>query len=619
MQHKYALYAWFIVAIGMLVSVHYYAKWSDNIIGGGDSWGYYLYLPALFIHGDLDNLKTSLETRKSYHPGYYTTDVNPLGVDEVHHVGNGKQVNKYTCGIAIIETPLFFIAHGIAKITGRKADGYSWIYIYMMTLSSPLFVLWSLLYLRRFLLNFFKEHITAIILLILGLGTNLYYFSVHNNAMSHSYLFGLYCFLLYHTYRYHQTGRTRNAVPIGLVAGLITLIRPTEIICLLIPILYGIDSLKAAKEKWAFIMRHKKSNVLAIGTYILMGVPQLIYWKYTAGEFLYYSYGEEGFDFAHPQIIKGIFGYRNGWLAYTPLMYLALAGIPLLFLKNKRDFLLPVLTFLPLHIWVTYSWWCWYYVNGFGSRPMVQSYALLSIPLGWFLVLLFKRHWSAVLAVVISCLLIFLNLFQTYKFDLGVLWSEDANKAYYFSTFFKTKIEMKDLVTYDSGIAQPNPNELKKIKPLGQLTFEDSLDVHVLPTPPHDGFAFRLNAGVQYTPAIHLPVKEYGITGGQWLRASVKCMKKYQQNALYKNSMIVVHMERDGINYYWKDVRLDNKPGNTKPHLWGGQPDIWDEVVFWYKVPNRVKATDYVKVYCWNFGSPEIFVDDLTLELWEHK
>ena len=52
-------WVFFGVLIVYLASFIYYEKWDTGIIGGGDSWGYNAYLPAVFIHRDLDNLKTT--------------------------------------------------------------------------------------------------------------------------------------------------------------------------------------------------------------------------------------------------------------------------------------------------------------------------------------------------------------------------------------------------------------------------------------------------------------------------------------------------------------------------------------------------------------------------------
>jgi hypothetical protein len=98
-----------------------------------------------------------------------------------------------------------------------------------------------------------------------------------------------------------------------------------------------------------------------------------------SGNWLFYSYGNEGFDFLHPHIFDGLFCFKNGWLSYTPIMLFALIGIMLMHDKNKK-ILLPLLTFLAIHIYVINCWWCWHYVNGFGNRPMVETYPLLAVP-----------------------------------------------------------------------------------------------------------------------------------------------------------------------------------------------------------------------------------------------
>ncbi len=64
--------------------------------------------------------------------------------------------------------------------------------------------------------------------------------------------------------------------------------------------------------------------------------PQLLYWKLVSGNWLFYSYGNEGFDFLHPHIFDGLFCFKNGWLSYTPIMLFGLIGIVLMHKKKKK-------------------------------------------------------------------------------------------------------------------------------------------------------------------------------------------------------------------------------------------------------------------------------------------
>jgi hypothetical protein len=105
----------------------------------------------------------------------------------------------------------------------------------------------------------------------------------------------------------------------------------------------------------------------------------MIYWKEMTGQWLYFSYGSnERFFFADPAIIKGLFSWRKGLFLYTPLMIFAFAGIIALW-KRRSPHALPVTIFVPLNIYIIFSWWCWWYGGGFGQRAFIDSYTLMAV------------------------------------------------------------------------------------------------------------------------------------------------------------------------------------------------------------------------------------------------
>lgn len=615
---------WLGIGLLLLISLHLFRAWEANLLfTKGDSWGYYMYLPATFIHHDLPTFTQSLEARAThahFKPNY---ELNPvLGLAEAKHIGDGQQVAKYTCGVALLELPAFAVAHLVAKVGGYPADGYSFPYLYALYLSTFLATFIGLFYLRKILLKYVPDGVAALSLGIVALGTNLFYFTVYNAGMSHPYLFALYAFLIYQSIRFHENPKAAQAIGIGLAAGLITMIRPTEIIVLAIPLLMGITSGKRGKERLASAWRHKELYLLAVCCFLLAGVPQLAYWKYVTGEWLFYSYGEEGFDFAHPKIIQGLFSFKNGWLTYTPIMALSLLGIPFLF--KKRDFLLPVLVFLPLHLWIIYSWWCWYYINGFGSRPMVEVYPLLAIPLSFFVEYALRERWKAWVLTAVAMLLLGLNFFQTYKSAKGTLLNETGNAAFYFSTFFKSRLSPTDLVTYDSGIWPPQFDQLRKKATLAQEGFEqveettqaayyDSLDAR------EGKYAYLLTQGAEFAAGHYFPLEQLGMQGGDYLRISLWVKRLHGFPGEWNCSQVVAAMNRaDGSTFGWSSVRLDNKPGNEDGMIWSGKDGIWAEVVFWYQIPKWEKG-QRAHVFLWNPNGPPIFVDDMEVELWKRR
>lgn len=615
-QHRLSLLALLLLLCAYMASVHFYQRWNREVLGGGDPWGYYLYLPAIFIHHDLLHLEQSLAARERHNSVNRYSTINPLGVDEVRHVGEGRQVNKYTLGVALLFAPFFFIAHFIAGFTDYPADGYSFIYAYCIILSSVFYTLLGLFFLRSVLLRYVNDLTTAIVLIIIGLGTNLYFFTVINGPMSHAYLFCLYALLMYATERWYARLRLPDALLVGATAGLITLIRPTEILCIFIPLLWGIGSRSNFSARLALIRAQYPVYAAAAVAFVLMGLPQLFYWKYTTGHFFYYSYGEEGFNFLNPKIRKGLFSFKNGWLIYTPLMCFALAGIPLLW--RRREYWLPILIILPLHIYITYSWWVWNYINGFGSRPMVQLYALLGVPLALLVAFAIKKRWLIAGLAPVFVLLTGLNLFHTWQFTEGMMWSQDATRAFYFGILGKTRMDYFDLVRYDSNEPQPDTNRISLLRPLFQETFEDSLNAQYTREHTRFGdFAYVLDNATHYSPGLMTEWRQLNTEGGRWLRVSVWCMRQYQGSGFEVSSMLTVAFERNGRNYKWRGLRLDNKPGNTHYSLWGGQPHVWEQVYFFVKIPRRVRPDDLFKVFAWNPTPNLIWLDQLEIELWK--
>lgn len=599
-----------------LISLFFYHRWDTNIIGGGDSWGYNAYLPAAFIHHDLDSLQRTNHIRGLYHHGTGATIANPFGMDCATHIGDGKQILRYTMGVALMQSPFFILGHLYSLITGGPQDGYAFPYVFSVHLSTIFYVFLGLLLLHAVFKDFFDRSTRLFLLATLTLATNLYYFTIYSGPMSHGYLFACYSALIFATHRFYQLPKFKWALLIGLSAGMITLTRPVELIALAIPFFYGIDSFEALKMRFSFFKKHLNLLLPAALLYILIGLPQFIYWKVISGDFLFYSYGEEGFDFSNPKIWKGLTGYANGWLLYTPVMVLALAGI--LFLAKKRTWLAPVLIFLPIHIYITYSWWCWYYINGFGSRPMVETYALLAFPLGYMIEYLQKRPWTKIIWMMLFSLFSLLNIFQTYQHYKGILWSEATNRAYYWAIFGKLERNYNDLVAFDSN--EDQPRKVAFVKTLKIFNFEDSTDQNYVTNVVHGGqFAYKLTKEKVYAPDYNRSIEESGVKPGQWIRFSAWAYKELKETSWWTMPSLVVTFERDNKILKHRPVRIDTKLENPKYSLWGGKSGVWGEVYFYVKVPKGLEPTDRLKAFVGNGAGRPVYLDDMRVEVWEKR
>lgn len=430
LRNRNLLSAGVILALALLVTgIQTNTKpWRDPMkVLAWDVKSYYAYLPAALIYHDL-----SMEFTKE-EPEFFGDKFWPKPTP------SGGLSLVMTMGLAYMYLPFFLAGHLYAWLSGAETHGFSEPYIFFLVFSALAYLVAGLLVLRKLLLRYFPDHMVALTLLLVVAGTNLLYYSSIEGPMSHVYSFALFAFFMGATLRWYRQPGRGNSILLGLLAGLIVLVRPTNGLIFVFFPLWDVKSMHELRIRLQFLSAKWPMLLFMAGAALLVWIPQLAYWKYVSGQWLYYSYNEEGFFFTNPQIINGLFSFRKGWLLYTPVMLLALAGIPLLW-KYRRGFFWPVLVFLPLNLYVVFSWWTWWYGGGFGQRPLIESYALLAFPMATlFLYAFHKGAWFRRIVVGLAMLLVLHNLFQTVQYYYGAIHWDGMNKKAYLASFGRPK------------------------------------------------------------------------------------------------------------------------------------------------------------------------------------
>lgn len=383
----------------------------------------YHYLPAFFIYDDM-----------SY---AYLSEADSVVQAQtwLRQSENGGLVAKMTCGAAIMYSPFFLIGHQAAKIKGLPANGYSWIYHYWITIGAIIYALLALFILRGVLLRYVSDWVAALVLTGLFMGTNLFYYTLVESGMTHVYSFFLFSLLLWLSVRWHDRITWGSTLGLGLVLGLIILIRPTNALVGIVPLLFGVTRISELGHKLKRILAHwpklLAAGILAFGVLCV----QLVYWKSATGDWVYYSYTDEGFFFSNPHAIDGLFSYRKGLFIYTPLMLAAFAGFFFVW-KYLQAFFWPLVCFTILNIYVVFSWWCWWYGGSFGSRALIESYALWCIPLALLLQQIWRQtYWRKALVTIFMAGFIYLNLTQTRQYRITLIHWDSMTKAAYWEVF----------------------------------------------------------------------------------------------------------------------------------------------------------------------------------------
>ena len=565
---------------------------------------YYSYLPAAFIYQDLT---------------FAFIDKNPdFFKDKIYNTKteDGLRYQKMTMGLAIMYLPFFLAGHAAALLLDFEASGYSPPYYFFVVFSSLAWLLTGLFFLRKSLLEFFPDWLTSLTLTIVVFATNLLYYTTLEATMPHSYTFALVAVFLWLTISWYKNATPKKAVFLGLVFGMIVLIRPVNVIIVMVFVLYGIRSLEDAVNRMKMFFSQFPLLLLIAGFSFLVVLPQLIFWKANTGNWFFYSYGNEGFFFNNPQIIGGLFSYRKGWLVYTPVMVFALLGF--LSLKGKLgDFRLPLLMYFPLSFYITYSWWCWWYGGSFGSRPIIDSYALLAVPMAGLIFSFHQRSvWLRITLYVVFVFMMLLNFLQTYQYKNGIIHYDSMSKESYWYSFGKLKVDaaywdLLEPVDYDSlmkGILKKVQVRKKTLRDVASTDFEltDKTGISFVSSDNHYYFnGVPLQTSSRSRSGNHslwlFGEQLYGAGIDFYVRTNEKyrlTVWKYPANA---NAALTL------TSYKASDfAKVAVDPVET-------DADGWGKIEFIATLPDRLAEYKF-KAFVWNRGADTVYFDDLKIE-----
>lgn len=579
---------WHLILIGLtLILLRIWEGFSDSI--SWDVFGYYLYLPSQIIYSDLfladhswlDQLMLQYEPSSTF---YQLVDI-----------GNGNRITKYTMGLAILYAPWFFLAHIIALVTSYPTDGLSLPYQVIVTMGGLFYCFLGFIILNKILKKFFSPTVATTTVLVLFFGTNIMHLAGFGSLLSHGILFSLYTLLIWFTIKWNQKHDFKSSIWIGLTAGIITLIRPTEIICLLIPLLW-VNQTASILARTHELLLHWKQLLVAGICFTLPILPQLIYWKSGTGSWLFYSYTNpgEGLDLLSPHTIDFLFSFRKGWFVYTPLVLITLYGLFKTF-KRAPWIASLTITYLVIAVYLASSWTTWWYAGGsFSSRSMVSSYALLTIPLGFVIQDFRSKNIASKIALGFITLFVGLNIFQTIQWKIGVIDRERMTFEYYVASFGKIKVTEKErelLLVNRPTTTQEFFEDKHRYQ--SQEVFYSDEEVELSQNNPFfNGLDANFNS---LSKSDHL-----------WFTSEVQVF--VDSNYRHDELLIVNTVEHRGGSYKYR---------TTETYPQQLIPGKWNSLILEFLTPEFRLNSDPVKIYLWYRGSGTVTIKDFTINSFE--
>ena len=391
-----------------------------------DGMGYYLYLPASLIDRDL-TLQTTIAR------SFGGTSPEWAGVNRIRETN--RLLIKYPPGEAIMLAPFFLLAHGLTLVSGvAPADGFSVLYQAAAAIGGLCYVLLGLHVLRTLLEQSFSPPVVWWTLVVMVFGTNLFHYATYDSIFSHAFSFCLFALFLHAVERWYARPGAGRTIALAVVAGLITLVRPTNSVIFIFALLSGINGRDGLRERLSLVRRHARLVLAGALVYAATLSPLFAYWKYITGHWIIFSYTGEAFDFSHPQILRVLFSVRKGLFFWSPVLLLATAGF-FVMRKYKRAYVLPTLVFMPLNLYIIASWRDWAYGGSFGHRAFVENIAIFAFGYASLVESLPDRAPARGMIIVASCLLVILSTRLMLQYWLGVIPFDGTTWPRYLSAF----------------------------------------------------------------------------------------------------------------------------------------------------------------------------------------
>jgi hypothetical protein len=583
-----------IAVIAITISLFVYRL--VNISNQEFSWdvlGYYLPLPAVFIYQDplLDDKSwvEDINNEKKLSGSLYQISTTP----------DGKPMYFFLFGMSFFYAVFFLIGHWLSGLFGFPQDGFSDPYQIAVVLGCMIYVGIGLVLIRKVLLHYFSEVISLVLIVILVFGTNYIHHLTLKNLEPVAILFMLSSFVLWKTIQWHENFRLKHLIGIGIGITLMTLVKPSEILFILVPILWGVYNRQSLIDKIKICFRKKYQILLVVLICALFFIPQLAYWYSKTGKFLYDSYKNPGvgLDIFSPHLMDALFSYRKGWLLYTPIMLFSIFGFYSLWKLNRKIFPAVFVSFIVL-FYIVASWTEWWYGAGFSLRPMITYYPLLLLPLGYFLkqVFSYKSQWTNGLIFTFIVCCIFLNQFQWWQLKNGVLDPYRTTKAYYWATFLKTSASEEDkkllLVNRELwGKTTFSDKESYKSKSIISRNFEE-----------FPSGSYTATENDEFALSTRIPFEKLTLKDHLWVTIDFKYLAP--KNAEINLAVMIDRVEGP---YGYVAYPLDSCDGN------------WHNMSVEYLTPEIRNVKDEFKFDFWKVSPSKLVIDDFRVTVFEKK
>lgn len=417
-----ARWEWALLSLVFLASLTEMVVLTPKI--HGDGVGYFAYLRSVVFDGDLSF------ANEFQHFGQRTT----IQMIDRGPTPTGLVYNVWSVGPAIMWSPFYLGGHLVALVLSRFGwqgilDGYSAPYVYAVALGSAVYAFLGLLLTYRLCRGRFPAVPSLMALATVWFATSLTAYMYFHPSLSHAASFFLVAAFFSLWWSGRDTRGIRRWALLGLVLGLMAMVRLQNALYVAPAALYEVWSLMRSRERITLsCLKSRIAAWMSLATVAAASfLPQAIAWQLLYGKPITNPYAEftdgVGFAWLSPRIWDVLFSSKHGLVSWTPAVGLALVGLVLLVARGDGLARALALAFL-IQLYLVSAWSHWWQGASFGGRMFIELTPAFVLGLAALISRVHRTMPVSVTGAVVLLLALWNALFML-QYGTGALPLED--------------------------------------------------------------------------------------------------------------------------------------------------------------------------------------------------